>query len=195
MNTFSFDDLNSVWMKPISKYYIKPEEEADIHALSSILLDEITSNIHNVANKIIYKELHKRPKASLHQQLLIKRQVISNVYENITNISINIAKDKYDLNNLLNTKYPNEPELIIVDKDEPELIIKDQTDINCDNYDINLNHSFYSFLEDDDDMQIDYSEYLNGNDETNYLYRPGNGDDDINYQYQPENCDDFLIIE
>jgi hypothetical protein len=144
MNTFSFDDLNSFWMKPIKKHYIKPEEEADINIISSILLDEITSNIHNIAKRIIYKELYKRPKASLHQQLLIKCQVISNVIENITNISINIAKDRYDLNNLLNTKYPN----------EPELIVTGQTDINCDNYDINLDHSFYSFLNDDCDMEI-----------------------------------------
>ena len=179
MNTYSCNDLNSVWMKQIKKYYIKPEEEADINIISSILIDEITINMNNVANIIIYRELYKRPGSSLHKQLLIKCQIISNISENIKNISINIAKDRYDFNNLLNREYQTEPELIITDQTKPELIITDQTkpeliitdqtepeliitnqiDMNWDNNlwcDVNFNHSFYSFL--DDDMQIINSE-------------------------------------
>ena len=151
MNTFLFDDLNSVWMKPIEKYYIKPEEESDINIISSILIDEFTSAICNVANRIIYKELCKRPKASLHQQLLIKLQVINNVSENMKNISINMAKDRYDINTLINKEYQNEPALIITNQYESELNIEEKIDMNCDNYDVNLNHSFYSFLDDNND--------------------------------------------
>ncbi len=177
---YSFDDLNSVWMKPIKTYYIKPEEQKEINAISSVLIGEFRDNIHIFTNRIIYKELSKRPKANLHKQLLIKRQVISNVYENMTNITINMAKDRYDLNNFLNTTYQNEPELIIVDKTEQELIMEEQTDINCYNYDVNLNHSFYSFLdENDDSMQVDY---LNNTNNTDYLY-------------QPETCDDVLVMD
>ena len=101
MDDISFADLNSVWMKPIKRVYISPEEVTDVNTISMILINEFSNNIHNVINKIIYNELIKRPKASLHQQLLIRRQVINNVYENITNITINMAKEKLDIIDLL----------------------------------------------------------------------------------------------
>jgi hypothetical protein len=181
----SFDDLNSVWMNPIKKCHIKPEEEEYIKTISSTLIDEFSKTIHNFTNIIIFKELSKRPKASLHQQLLIKRQVSSNVSENMKNISINMAKDRYDFTNSLNIDNQTEPELIIDDEIEKRLIIDDEIDMNYEEYDINYNRSFYTFLDDKDDdddydMQIDYLEYLNSN---------------YNNLYQPENVDDILVIK
>jgi len=126
MNMYSLTDLNSVWMKPIKTNYIKPEEEEKINAIVSMLMSEFTYNIHNFTNIIIHEEISKRPKASLQQKLLIKRQINSNVSENIKNIIINMAKDRYDFNNLLIKKTQTEPELIITDEIEAELIITDE---------------------------------------------------------------------
>ncbi len=96
MDNYSFDDIDSIWLKPVERCYISPEEINDINIISNILISEISNSVNNVATKIIYKELKKRPKASLCQQLLIKRQIINNIYENITNITINMAKEKLD---------------------------------------------------------------------------------------------------
>ena len=48
----SFDDLNSVWMNPIKKCHIKPEEEEYIKTISSTLIDEFSKTIHNFTNII-----------------------------------------------------------------------------------------------------------------------------------------------
>jgi hypothetical protein len=97
MEKFFFEDMNSVWMKPVKRVQINPEEVEDVNTISMILINEFSQNIHYLTNRIIYKELFKRPKASLHQQLLIKRQIINNVCDNITSITINMAKEKLDI--------------------------------------------------------------------------------------------------
>ncbi len=96
MDKYLFEDINSVWLKTIEKPHIIPEEEADINYISMILINEFSDIIHNITNKIIYNELSKRPNASLLQKILIKRQVINNVSENMLNITINMAKEKLD---------------------------------------------------------------------------------------------------
>jgi hypothetical protein len=116
-----------------------------------------------------------------------------------------MAKDRYDFTNSLNIDNQTEPELIIDDEIEPELIIDDEIepeliiddeiekrliiddeiDMNYEEYDINYNRSFYTFLDDKDDdddydMQIDYLEYLNSN---------------YNNLYQSETSDYILVIK
>ncbi len=138
MDKYSFDDLNSVWMKQIKRHNIEPEEEGQISAISSLLISEISNSVHNVVNRIIYKELVKRPKATLEQQLLIKRQVESNVSENITNIAFNMAKEKLD-----------------IIKTEPELIVVEQVQMNCDNFDLETFNDYYSFLDEESNNNQD----------------------------------------
>ncbi len=140
MNKYSFENINSVWMKPIKRTDINPEDITDVNTISMILINEFSDIIHNVTNRIIYQELCKRPKANLHQQLLIKRQVINNVSENITSITINMAKDKLD-----------------IIRTQPEFPVVEQVEMTYDNFDANVNNNFYSYLDDDNSMQVDYN--------------------------------------
>ncbi len=158
MDKFFFEDINHVWMKQIKRTPINPDEVADVNTISMILINEFSSNIHNVTNRIIYKELTKRPKASLHQQLLIKRQIINNVSENIISITINMAKEKLDI-------IKTEAETPIVEQIlEPVLM-------SCDNFDIimNSNNSFTSFLDDEYSMQVDYPNNTNEEEQVNII--------------------------
>jgi hypothetical protein len=161
MDMYSFEDINSVWMKPIKKSHISPEEEGEINLISMILISEFQDTINNVTNRIIHKELSKRPKASLRQKLLIKQQVINNVSENITNITINMAKKKYD-----------------IIRTEPELKIVEQVEMNCDNFDLDIHYNYYDFLNhEDNSMQIDYSNDSSNLSNSNYLYHPLDSND------------------
>jgi hypothetical protein len=140
MDKYSFEDLNSVWMKQVKRNHISPDEEIEIQIISNILISEFSDVIHNVTNKIIRNEFKKRPKANLHQKLLIKRQVINNVSENIINITINMAKQKFD-----------------IIKTEPEVPVVEQIEMSCDNFDHEMFRSNYSYLDEEQSMQVDYS--------------------------------------
>lgn len=96
MDKYLIEDLNSIWLKPIERVYIAPEEEKDVNYISEMLISEFKSNIDNVIYKIMYNEYTKRPHANLYKKLLIKRQIIKNVSENFMNITINMAKEKLD---------------------------------------------------------------------------------------------------
>jgi hypothetical protein len=113
----SIKNLEDLWKKPLEKYHISSDDEQDIIELISKQLIEDNSNlIQYTIYKIINSELLKKPKASLHQHLLIKQQIINNFNKNIEIYAKNTAKKIYE-------QYNNEiPVLTIVDNNNYMLI-------------------------------------------------------------------------
>lgn len=89
-------DNKNIWMNPIPKPHISPFQENDINTIATLLLETIGCSIRNAANRIIQMEFDKRPRATLEQKILIRKQIINNISENITNLTLTVAKERYE---------------------------------------------------------------------------------------------------
>ncbi len=163
MDAFFFDDINNIWMKSVKRADINEDEAHDIRIISMLLINEFSDTIHNVTNQIIHKELIKRPNASLCQQILIKRQVINNISQNFTSITINMAKEKLDTVKNMNTMIASSI-LPIIDE-TPEEIEMITDDFNGIDYYSDNNNGFSYVLP----SNMDWSENSNQDEDVDII--------------------------
>jgi hypothetical protein len=107
----SFFDLlesKNIYNTPIArKLTNSAEEEIFINEMGRQLLISNKADILYIVNKIITRELNKRPHLNVCGKLLLKNQIYSNLIENITTIVLNLSKDYYEENYEENTTTEN----------------------------------------------------------------------------------------
>ena len=128
----SIKNLEDLWKKQID-YHINSNDEQDvIEFISKQLIEDSTNYIQYTIYKIINSEFIKKPKANLHQRLLIKQQIKQNLNKNIEVVAKNIAKQIYQKYNNNKPIYNDIPILEIVDNDNYMVINNMDIDIESD---------------------------------------------------------------
>jgi hypothetical protein len=88
---------NEMWTKPIEQHHISPDIEDTIKSMALQTMNDNFIVISNITNRIINNEFKKHSPENLRKRLLIKNQIINNLTENIKTLTINMAKEKYDM--------------------------------------------------------------------------------------------------
>ena len=94
-----FNHLNYIdmWTKPIDKYHISPDIKETIELMALEIMTAHLDELAIITKNIINYECRKHSANNMLKQLLIKNQIIYNFTENIKTLTINIAKEKYDI--------------------------------------------------------------------------------------------------
>jgi hypothetical protein len=148
-----------MWTKPIIKHHISPDIEETIELMASQTIYEHRVALSNIKNRIIQHEYRKHPVENLRKRLLIKNQIVNNLTENIKTLTINIAKEKYDMEQY---KYYEHQDIINFEQDYSLI----PYDINVDStYNINPSVENGYILFDNtyyDNYGLQYSDLENG---------------------------------
>ncbi len=93
------DHLNyiDIWTKPIEKYHISPDVKETIELMALETMTAHLDKLGVITNNIINYECRKHSANNMLKQLLIKNQILYNFTENIKTLTINITKEKYDI--------------------------------------------------------------------------------------------------
>ncbi len=114
----SFFDLlenKTIYSIPINrKLTNSTEEEIFVNEMGRQLLISNKADILYIANKIITREINKRPLLDLRGKLLLKNQIYSNLIENITTIVLNLSKEFYEEN--YDKNEPNDQKVDLFEK-------------------------------------------------------------------------------